>query len=150
MAAFGGNTEGVLAAFTLEFLGPRRQREYGKIRCFTSIGWGLSSTIIGVVDDHFGFVYNLYGYLSLGVAQLGMQMLLLPRRTRAEIERACDPKQAARWSDLCGALCQWRMWLFLVEFLSLSFGVGVVERLIFAYVQHELGARSTLCGLGVP
>jgi MFS family permease len=63
IAAFGGNSEGALAAFTLDFLGSRRQSEYGKIRCFTSVGWGLSSAIIGVVTSRCGFVYCLYGYV---------------------------------------------------------------------------------------
>ena len=92
IAAFGGNSEGVLATFTLEFLGPARKREYGRIRLFTSVGWGLSSSIVGVVDDHFGFVYNLYGYLGLAVFQQALQMLFLPRRTRAE----CAREAAAR------------------------------------------------------
>ena len=63
IAAFGGNSEGALAAYTLDFLGSRRQSEYGKIRCFTSVGWGLSSAIIGVVTSRCGFVYCLYGYV---------------------------------------------------------------------------------------
>ena len=34
----------------------------------------------------------------------------------------------ARWADLGAALCRWRMVVFSLEFVALSFGVGVVPR----------------------
>ena len=66
---------------------------------------------------------------------MALQLGCLPRRTRAELSRSGEAKQAAELKELCAALGQWRMASFLFLFFSLSFGVGVVERLIFAYVQ---------------
>ena len=148
VAAFGGNSEGAIAAYTLDFLGPRRITEYGKVRMFASIGWGTSAVIIGLVTQHFGFRYNIYGYLTLGVAQQLLQLACLPRRTPSE-ERRGRTRALARWGDLCRSMCRWRVAAFLVEYLCLSFGVGVVERLVYAYIQHSLGASATISGLGI-
>ena len=157
IAAFGGNSEGALAAFTLDFLGPKRQSEYGKIRMFASIGWGCSAAIIGFVTDHVGFVYNLYAYLILGVGQQLIQIACLPARTKSELQQVggsgsdggSGGAAPARFADLGRSLFRMRMLIFLIEFLLLSFGVGVVEQLIFAYIQHELHGKAWLCGLGV-
>ena len=41
------------------------------------------------------------------------------------------------------------MIIALSEVLLVGVGIGVAEKLIFAYVVHELGGSASLCGYGV-
>ena len=56
---------------------------------------------------------------------------------------------APEGGSLCAALCRARVLLVFTETLLLGVGVGIAEKLIFAYVVNELRAPPSLCGYGV-
>ena len=156
------NLGGAVDAYALDFLGHARQAEYGKYRLWGSVGWGLSAVVVGLVTQHCGFGYNFPIYFAAGAIQLLLFTACLPRRTQSERARSSGrrggPKPASPLADddaapgggsLRAALSRARVLLVFTETLLLGVGVGIAEKLIFAYVVNELRAPPSLCGYGV-
>ena len=148
-ASLGGTVD----AYTLDFLGPSRKGEYGKYRLWGSVGWASSATSAGLVMTHLGFAYNFPIYGLTGALMLALCVGCLPKQTLSELSReggdASALSKPAPPASLRAALCRWRVLLALCEVAVLGFGVGVAEKLIFAYVVNELGGSPALCGYGV-
>ena len=141
---------GTIDAYTLDLLGPGRASEYGRYRLWGSVGWATSAVSTGLVMEHLGFFWNFPAIVGATALMLLLCACFLPRRTLAE-ERssAGEAAKPARLGALRRAVCHWRVLVALSEVFLLGFGVGVAEKLIFAYVVHELHGSPSLCGFGV-
>ena len=65
-------SEGLLDSYTLELLGQKNKRLYGKYRLYASLSWGMGAIVMGYSTDHYGFepnfiLYGLLGFLCLGL-----------------------------------------------------------------------------------
>lgn len=145
--ALHGVFGGMVDAYTLDCLGPVRKGDYGKYRLWGSVGWASSAVSTGLVMDHIGFKYNFAVYGASTTLMLLLCIGCLPARTLSEQCGAAHGETAsrARFRSLLDALCHWRVALVLAEMLALGFGIGVAEKLVFAFVVHEV--RAAVCGV---
>ncbi|KAL1526668.1 hypothetical protein AB1Y20_015372 [Prymnesium parvum] len=141
------NLGGTVDAYTLDFLGEAHKGEYGVYRLWGSVGWATSAISAGIVAEHAGFVYNFPVYGAAAVAMLLLCAFLLPARTASE-HSPMEGREMELYVLMRG-LRHWRVLVALAEVLILGVGVGVAEKLIFAYVVRELGGSPSLCGYGV-
>jgi len=136
------NSGGVLDAWTFDLLGDHAQREYGKIRLFMALSWGIGCFGMSWITDNWGFNYNFILYASLaGVSVL--VMTCLPKMTPIEKQiKAVGPDRRIAIQ----ALCRIPVMMFFLEMFIMGMGVGVVERLLFVYMKMYLRASTVLCG----
>ena len=64
-------------ALAVGYLGAERMTEYGRIRLWTSAGWGVAAIVFGVLFQHLGLGPALPFY-ALGVGLFGLWTLRLP------------------------------------------------------------------------
>jgi MFS family permease len=66
-----------------------------------------------------------------------------------EEEEYDDEESRVPLREVFKTVCEARFLWFLAEVMILGAGIGVVERLLFVYLQNDLKASTTLCGLTV-
>ncbi len=137
---------GVLDAHTLDVLGKKHMREYGRIRMWSSIAWGVGALVMGFVTDEVGFGLNFVLYGCFAVGNILILYKVIPERTQTE---AAVRPAGVRLSDLGLALVRPRMLFFLIEIALFGAGMSVVERLLFIYIREDLNGNTVLCGLTV-
>eukprot|EP00899_Mesostigma_viride_P003104 jgi/Mesvir1/12795/Mv22845-RA.1 len=82
---------GILDAFALDALGPARALEYGKLRLFMAISWGIGSLSLALLSSRYGFRAN---FLALGILALLYNALVaihIPAQMSSEQEAEPDP-----------------------------------------------------------
>ena len=60
-----------------------------------------------------------------------------------------DEDEQVELREVFRTVCEINFLWFLAEVMVLGAGIGVVERLLFVYLQNDLKASTTLCGLTV-
>ena len=146
-------SQGILDAYTLDVLGEKRRRQYGRIRLWCAVSWGGGAVAMGAICDRWGFDANFILYGVLNVISLVLIAWKVPDRTSAEKGLAAGgdatrPRFAC--ADLRAALCPTpRAVFFFAEVALLGAAFALVEcGLLFYYLLH-LGASTFLCGLTV-
>ena len=93
MAAF--RSSGVLDAALLDVLGPTRQRQYGSIRLYTALSWGLGAVVMGYLTDlaDGNFEWNFVFY--------GVMMTLVMILTAAGLPARSQKEQALYEQQQC-------------------------------------------------
>jgi PPP family 3-phenylpropionic acid transporter len=138
---------GILDAHTLDVLGSDYFYDYGPIRMWSSISWGLGAMTMGFITDAFSVYAIFIVYAVLAFTNIFAVSRVVPERTHNEQLRS----QAAPppLSSLVRALLRPSMLFFLFEIALFGAGMAVVERLLFIYLKDDLGGNTTLCGLTV-
>jgi MFS transporter, PPP family, 3-phenylpropionic acid transporter len=116
-----------------------RKNQYGKLRLWGAIGWGLSAPLVGRLVEQHGLNWSFYSYSLFLLAGLILSAGL--PIAQASIGRGF-------WRGL-RLLAGNRHWLF---FLALIFAAGAGSSLINNYLflyMADLGASKTLMGLAL-
>ncbi len=138
MAFMGAPVVSLVDSATLSMLGERRN-EYGRIRLWGSVGWGLTAPIVGWVFQRFQLVWMFYIYASF----MALNLFTTGRMT--------FPKQVSStpfWRGL-RSLFSDRQW---VLFLLLVFVAGIGNAAHTSYMSllmSQLGADKTLMGIAL-
>jgi MFS family permease len=128
----------IVDSSALAFLGERKN-QYGKLRLWGAIGWGISAPLVGRLVEQYGLNWSFYSYSLFLLAGLALSTGL--PIAQASIGRGF-------WRGL-RLLAGNRRWLF---FLALIFAAGAGSSLINNYLflyMAELGASKTLMGLAL-
>eukprot|EP01065_Artemidia_motanka_P042167 TRINITY_DN5608_c1_g1_i1.p1 TRINITY_DN5608_c1_g1~~TRINITY_DN5608_c1_g1_i1.p1 ORF type:complete len:468 (+),score=97.61 TRINITY_DN5608_c1_g1_i1:71-1405(+) len=146
-------SSGVLDAYVLEVCGKDGKKMYGRLRLWQAAGWGGGAFVMSLVAEHYGFMWVFVAYATCAVLNATAVAVLVSPHTRDEEERR-ESRQAEevagpRFGELFAVLCTPSVVLFLVEVWIAGCCLGVVERLLFVYVERDLGGSMTLCGLVV-
>jgi len=80
MAFFSGSG-GIMDNYIMELLGPKRQKEYGKIRLYNAVSWGVGCLIMGWISDKFGFHYNFILLIVMKIFYVILFAWNVPNRT---------------------------------------------------------------------
>eukprot|EP00466_Bigelowiella_natans_P000418 jgi/Bigna1/125735/aug1.1_g443 len=115
------------------------------MRLWLSVSWGLGSMAMGYVNDKFGFSWNFVIYGVFSFIQIIVVWHKIPAQTSAEAVMS-NSGRSPRYADLRGSLVRWAVFIFLIELIIFGMAIGCVERLLFIYLQNELGASAALCG----
>lgn len=141
-------TGSILESYTVDVCGKQADSMYGKIKLFASLGWGIGSMVIGFFTDWYGFNVNFIVYTFFTSMSLLLVVFTLPSRTKSEQKRY-DAGHKIDTKILKAFLFKQETILYLLEMLVLGMGFGVVEKLLFIYLQDDLIATTSLCGLTV-
>ena len=95
--------------------------------------------------QYLGFDYNFVLYGCFGAVSLVVTSLAIPAKSKIEAAMAHQPLRLSRLS----VLCKPNVIFFLFEVLLFGAALGVVERLLFVYLQNELQGSTVLCGVVV-
>ena len=138
-AAFHAPVVPLVDNAVLGLLGERRD-EYGRLRMWGAVGWGIGAIVAGLVADRFGVVWSFGGYLIL-FAGTGLTTLGLPA---GEMQKA----RGIFATDLRRLLADRRWRLFLLVMLVGTFYHTMQIHYLFIYLE-TLGIRKSLMGLGL-
>eukprot|EP01062_Namystynia_karyoxenos_P053238 TRINITY_DN43021_c0_g1_i1.p1 TRINITY_DN43021_c0_g1~~TRINITY_DN43021_c0_g1_i1.p1 ORF type:complete len:549 (+),score=175.27 TRINITY_DN43021_c0_g1_i1:152-1648(+) len=144
------SSSGVIDAYALEVCGDQGKKEYGRIRMWCAASWGLGAFIMGLISDRYGFNWNFILFASLALCNAVAVGTLIPARTQDELQRTAAQQKGEtthQLSVLLGVLTTPAVLVFLAEVFVAGACIGVVERLLFIYVENDLGGNTTLCGL---
>ena len=113
-----------------------RKNQYGRLRLWGGVGWGVAAPIVGGLVEKFGHQWSFYGYIFIMFFGL-LISIKLPIR-HVSIGRAF-------WRGF-HLLMGNRQWLtFLLIIFASSVGSSVVHNFLFLYMK-SLGASTTLMG----
>lgn len=137
-AFLGAPVMPLIDSSALECLGERKN-QYGKLRLWGAIGWGVAAPVVGWLVEQFGLNWSFYNYILFMF--IGLLIACCLPITRASIGRAF-------WSGF-HLLMGNRSWLLFLTIIFLS-GVGssLVHNYLFLYM-NTLGASTTLMGLAL-
>jgi PPP family 3-phenylpropionic acid transporter len=122
----------------LESLGQRRS-QYGKLRLWGAIGWGVAAPLVGRLAEQFGLGWLFYGYVLFMLAGLLVSFRLPISRTPLGqsfgqgVRRLLSNRQ---WSSFLGLI------------FMIGLGAAVINNYLFLYME-QLGAGKTLMGLAL-
>ena len=143
----------ILTAWCLDLLGNKHKHLYGRYRLLTATSWGLGSFIMGVITDleggHFELNFALFAtFTAIGIV---LMAAYIPSKTKADLAINADELQIG---DVVTAFLKFKSLVFFLEISVMGAAVGLVERLLFTYVEASpddggLGGSTTLCGLTV-
>ena len=98
--------------------------------------------------DNFTFNFMLFGIMSS--ISLALTAIAIPSQRHLSKHKKKDTKLSKNnLSELSKILLKPFMIAFFIELFVLGCCVGVVERLLFVYLQNELKGNTALCGLSV-
>jgi MFS transporter, PPP family, 3-phenylpropionic acid transporter len=138
-AAFGAPVVPLVDNAVLTLLG-KRHDEYGKLRFWGAVGWGVGALTAGLLADRLGLIWSFAGYLVL-MAGTGLTTLGLP-------EGQIQAHRATFGPDLRRLLADRRWRIFLLVILIGTFYQAVEIHYLFIYLD-ALGVRKSLMGLGL-
>ncbi|MFC1975830.1 MFS transporter [Chloroflexota bacterium] len=122
----------------LECLG-KRKNQYGKLRLWGAVGWGVAAPVIGWLVEQFGLGWSFYGYILFMFIGLFVSFRLPITHTSIG---------GAFWRGF-RLLMGNRQWLFFLTVMFIAgLGSALVHNYLFLYMNH-LGASETLMGLAL-
>eukprot|EP00899_Mesostigma_viride_P003105 jgi/Mesvir1/12796/Mv22846-RA.1 len=84
LAVASFSSSGILDAFALDALGPNRSLEYGRMRLFMAISWGVGSLLVALAADRYGFDANFLALAILAVTYNGLLAYHVPSQMASE------------------------------------------------------------------
>lgn len=140
----------ILTAWCLDLLGEKHKHLYGRYRMLTATSWGLGSLVMGIITDAEGGQFELNFALFATFTAVGIVLMAayIPSKTKADEAINADE---LRIGDVLSSFAQCKSLIFFVEVTVMGGAVGLVERLLFTYVEASpedggLGGSTTLCG----
>jgi len=122
----------------LTMLGERRS-EYGKIRLWGAVGWGLSGPLAGWLAGRFGATAPFGLYLAV---------MALAWAVTAGLNISPGAGSGNYWKDARRLLQEGRWWFFLLVVFFAGVAGSTVNNYLFLYMA-ELKAPQTLMGLAL-
>lgn len=160
-------SSGILDAYVLDYLGDQNKTQYGSIRLYTAISWGLGAVLMGWLTDHWGddenFDINFILYGTMMTTMILLVALGLPLRSKSEQARYESHLQVHHDDDngtsnnhhhppletLVQALVRWPVFFWWMQVIMIGTGMALVDSFLFVYLQNDLQASTQLCGLAV-
>jgi len=140
---------GVLDAFLLDALGSD-VAQYGSIRMYTAVSWGIGALTMGWITDTFGFKANFALFGGMMTVLWLTTAIGLPSRSKTEQLRYDSREQEpAELRTLWKALTQWQVLHWLLQVVVIGSGMALVDSFLFVFLQNDLKASTKLCGLSV-
>jgi PPP family 3-phenylpropionic acid transporter len=122
----------------METLGERKN-QYGKLRLWGAVGWGVSAPFVGLLVEQFSPSWSFYGYIGFMFA--GLLLVFGLPIGHAGIGQAF-------WRGF-GALMGNRRWLFFLVIIFIAgIGSSMTHNYLFLYM-NQLGASTTVMGLAL-
>ena len=122
----------------MEMLGERGD-QYGQLRLWGAIGWGVSAPLIGRVIEQHGLRWSFLGYAL--IMALGLIVVLRLPISGASIG-------GSFWRGFRLLMGRRRWILFLIVVFVAGLGAGILNNYLFLYM-NQLGASETLMGLAL-
>lgn len=117
----------------------KQTAQYGRIRLWGAVGWGISAPIAGWLIEQSGLRWSFY---SFGI----LMMILLLVAVRLPVQKSRIG--GTYWTQL-GILLRNRQWaLFLLVIFIGGMGLAIIHNYLFLYMQ-DLGAGKVLMGLAL-
>lgn len=116
-----------------------RKAEYGRVRVWGAVGWGVAATLLGPVLERAGLAWSFYGFLGF-MALCFVAATLLPMNVSA------DAVRHTYRAGLGVLLRNGRFLLLLFVALVYGIGMGILLSYQFLYLE-QLGASRTLMAL---
>jgi len=116
-----------------------RRNQYGKLRLWGAVGWGVAAPIVGLLTDAAGLRWIFYAYILLMLCNLALA-------SRLPVSRGALGQPI--WRGLRSLLMDRRWILFLVPVFIGSVSRAVTENFLFLYLE-DLGADQTLMGFSL-
>jgi MFS family permease len=122
----------------LEILG-QRSAQYGQIRLWGSLGWGLGAPLIGPLVEQWGLQWSFYGHAALMLIGL-LIAIPLPVASKSSSDNF--------GRGLKHLLQDQRWYLFLLVIFIAGFGDALIRNYWFLYLK-DLNTSSLLMGLSL-
>lgn len=122
----------------LAMLGTRRS-EYGKLRLWGAVGWGISAPLAGWLAGRFGAAAPFGVYIAL------MSLTLL---FASQMNISPGALGGSYWKDFGRLLRDRRWWFFLLAIFLAGVSASTVNNYLFLFMA-ELNSPSTLMGLAL-
>ncbi|MEZ4770798.1 MAG: major facilitator superfamily domain-containing protein 6 [Caldilineales bacterium] len=122
----------------MEMLGARRS-QYGRLRLWGSVGWGLSAPLIGRLVEVHGLRWSFFGYAL--IMSLGLVIILRLPISETSIG-------GSFWRGFRVLMARRRWILFLIVVFVAGLGAGILNNYLFLYM-NQLGAGETMMGLAL-
>ena len=122
----------------MELLGEHKD-QYGKLRLWGAVGWGLSAPLIGWMNQHYGLQWSFWGYM-IQMAVVFMVVMGMPVGQASLANRF--------WQGLRNLLQDMRWRLFLLVVFVSGVGSSVLSNYLFLRL-NDLGATKTLMGVAL-
>jgi MFS family permease len=144
IAALNAPISSLMDSSTLCFLGPR-SHEYGKIRFFGAVGWGLGSLVAGLLVQMFGnqAAFHLFGVCMVVVSSIALSMDF------TVIHEAGDDifeDSLSFFHSITLLIPSWSYVFFLGVSIVAGFGATSLQSLLLMFLS-DLGASNFLEGL---
>lgn len=123
---------------TLGLLGEERD-QYGRIRLWGGVAWGIVGALIGVIAQRGGLSWPFFGYAAL-------MLIAIPISTQLPLTRAELP--GPFWRGLRSLVADRRWYVFLTAVFVCGIALSAITNFLFLYLQ-ALGGRETLMGLSL-
>ncbi|MBN1811746.1 MAG: MFS transporter [Anaerolineae bacterium] len=128
----------LLTSMTLELLGERRA-EYGQMRLWGAVGWGIMAPLAGLIIGAFGLPWIFYGYALL----MGISVVLATRLPAVEVSLQDSLGGSLKTLLRCRGLQ-----IFLISVFVVGVGSAVTNNFLILFLE-ELGGSEALYGLSL-
>ena len=131
------------------------QKKHFSLRTIGAVGWGMSSVLIGIICENFGYDVTLLSmvlgssllcylvfYIYEGTSQVAFQSEeTTPLRNE---QTPAGEAEETLWKLLLMACSTTYKIAFFVLYFLLNIGMAVVENLIFLFYREALGSSQTM------
>jgi MFS transporter, PPP family, 3-phenylpropionic acid transporter len=128
----------LLTSMTLELLGERRA-EYGHMRLWGAVGWGIMAPLAGLIVGAFGLPWIFYGYALL----MGVSAVLATRLPAVEMSLQDSLGGSLRALLRCRGLQ-----IFLISVFVVGMGNAVTSNYLVLFLK-QLGSGEALYGISL-
>ena len=128
----------ILDNATLGILGENKS-DYGRIRLWGGVAWGVIGPLIGVLTEHGGLHWPFYGYAFL---------MLLALLVSTRVPLTPGELRQPFWHGIRSVVRDQRWYVFLGAVFTCGVALSATTNFLFLYMQ-TMGARATMMGLSL-
>ena len=145
IACLNAPISSLMDSSTLCFLGPK-SHEYGKIRFFGAVGWGLGSLVAGSLVQVFGYqaAFHLFGFCMVLVSSIALSMDFTVIHEGGEDN--VEDSSLSFFQSITLLIPSWSYVFFLCVSVVSGFGATSLQSLLLMFLS-DLGASDFLEGL---